>query len=628
MHYLSAEGLSKSYGIQPLFQGLSFHIQQGNKIALVARNGSGKSTLLKILAGQETPDSGKCWVHKDVQVILFEQEPLFNESASVLDNIFAYEHPVIQVIKRYEAACESADTDALTDVIGEMDEMGAWDFDAKVKQILGKLNIHHLDQTVISLSGGQRKRVALARTLIDITFGPPDILLIMDEPTNHLDVEMVEWLEQFLNRDRATLLLVTHDRYFLDSVCNEVWELDGSNLYTYTGDYENYLERKAARIESDSATIDKARNQYRSELEWMRKQPKARTTKSKSRQDNFYKIEEQAKRKISDDQVQLEMKMNRLGGKILELKKVHKRYGDKILLKGFDYTFKRGERIGIIGKNGAGKSTFLNLIQGLEESDSGKINVGDTVIFGNYNQQGLAMDEQLRVIEFVKDIAENFPLANGGTLSAAQFLQRFLFDPDKQYTYIHKLSGGEKRRLHLLSILFKNPNFLILDEPTNDLDLPTLSVLEGFLMDFPGCLLIVSHDRYFMDRLVDHLFVFEGEGVIRDFPGNYAQYREYEKTKKPGDPEIRLVEVEKVEEFEKVEPAKPRQLNFKEKREFESLEKEIHQLQQEKIQLTEQMSIGELPYAELEKITQRFTDINRLLEEKEWRWLELSEKTN
>jgi ATP-binding cassette subfamily F protein uup len=628
MHYLSAEGLSKSYGIQPLFQGLSFHIQQGNKIALVARNGSGKSTLLKILAGQETSDSGKCWVHKDVQVILFEQEPLFNESASVLDNIFAYEHPVIQVIKRYEAACESADTDALTDVIGEMDEMGAWDFDAKIKQILGKLNIHHLDQTVISLSGGQRKRVALARTLIDITFGPPDILLIMDEPTNHLDVEMVEWLEQFLNRDRATLLLVTHDRYFLDSVCNEVWELDGSNLYTYTGDYENYLEKKAARIESDSATIDKARNQYRSELEWMRKQPKARTTKSKSRQDNFYKIEEQAKRKISDDQVQLEMKMNRLGGKILELKKVHKRYGDKILLKGFDYTFKRGERIGIIGKNGAGKSTFLNLIQGLEEADSGKINVGDTVIFGNYNQQGLVMDEQLRVIEFVKDIAENFPLANGGTLSAAKFLQRFLFDPDKQYTYIHKLSGGEKRRLHLLSILFKNPNFLILDEPTNDLDLPTLSVLEGFLMDFPGCLLIVSHDRYFMDRLVDHLFVFEGEGVIRDFPGNYAQYREYEKTKKPGDPEIRLVEVEKVEEFEKVEPAKPRQLNFKEKREFESLEKEIHQLQQEKIQLTEQMSIGELPYAELEKITQRFTDINRLLEEKEWRWLELSEKTN
>jgi ATP-binding cassette subfamily F protein uup len=387
------------------------------------------------------------------------------------------------------------------------------------------------------------------------------------------------------------------------------------------------LEKKAARIESDSATIDKARNQYRSELEWMRKQPKARTTKSKSRQDNFYKIEEQAKRKISDDQVQLEMKMNRLGGKILELKKVHKRYGDKILLKGFDYAFKRGERIGIIGKNGAGKSTFLNLIQGLEESDSGKINVGDTVIFGNYNQQGLVMDEQLRVIEFVKDIAENFPLANGGTLSAAQFLQRFLFDPDKQYTYIHKLSGGEKRRLHLLSILFKNPNFLILDEPTNDLDLPTLSVLEGFLMDFPGCLLIVSHDRYFMDRLVDHLFVFEGDGVIRDFPGNYAQYRLAEKSGTLVEAVEAVQQVEAVERVEAVaQPSKPKQLSFKEKREFEGLEKEIPQLQAEKVQLTERMGGGELPYAELEKITHRFTEINQLLEQKEWRWLELSEQ--
>ena len=624
MHYLSAEGLSKSYGIQPLFQGLTFHIQQGNKIALVARNGSGKSTLLKILAGQETPDSGKCWIHKDVQVILFEQEPLFQESASVLDNIFAYEHPVIRVIKRYEAACEASDTDAITGAISEMDELGAWDFDAKVKQILGKLNIHHLDQTVLSLSGGQRKRVALARTLIDITFGPPDILLIMDEPTNHLDVEMVEWLEQFLNRDRATLLLVTHDRYFLDSVCNEVWELDGSNLYPYTGDYENYLEKKAARIESDTATIDKARNQFRSELEWMRKQPKARTTKSKSRQDNFYKIEEQAKRKIGEEHVVLEVKMNRLGGKVLELKKVYKRYGDRVLLKGFDYTFKRGERIGIIGKNGVGKSTFLNLIQGLEEADSGKINVGETVVFGNYSQQGLVMDEQLRVIEFVKDIAEHFPLASGGTLSAAQFLQRFLFDPDKQYTYIHKLSGGEKRRLHLLCILFKNPNFLILDEPTNDLDLPTLSILEEFLMEYPGCMLIVSHDRYFMDRLVDHLFVFEGDGVISDFPGNYAQYRMNEKTgEKTAKSLNNETEVEPVEPVEK--STKPKQLSFKEKREFETLEKEIPQLQEEKIKLTEEMSNSELAYAELEKITQRFTEINRLLEEKEWRWLELSQ---
>ena len=623
MHYLSAEQVSKSYGIQPLFQGLSFHIQQGNKIALIARNGSGKSTLLKILAGKETADSGKVWIHKDVQVILFEQEPLFKEEASILDNIFAYAHPVIRTIKKYEAALESEDTTELTDAIAEMDEAGAWDFDAKVKQILGKLNIHHLDQTVLSLSGGQRKRVALARTLIDITFGPPDILLIMDEPTNHLDVEMVEWLEQFLNRDRATLLMVTHDRYFLDSVCDEIWELDGSTLYTYTGDYENYLEKKSARIESDTATIDKARNQYRSELEWMRKQPQARTTKSKSRQDNFYKIEEQAKRKITDDQVQLEVKMNRMGGKILELKKVYKQYGDRIILKGFDYTFKRGERIGIIGKNGVGKSTFLNLIQGLEQADSGKINVGETIVFGHYSQQGLVIDEQLRVIEYVKSIAENFPLASGGSLTAAQFLQRFLFDPDKQYTYIHKLSGGERRRLHLLSILFRNPNFLILDEPTNDLDLPTLSVLEQFLVDFPGCLMIVSHDRYFMDRLVDHLFVFEGDGEIRDFPGNYAEYRLSER-------KVEKVEkVERVEKVEKVEPVeiveKKKQLSFKEKRELESLEKEIPQLQKEKVTLTGQMSNSDLPYAELEKITNRFTEINQLLEQKEWRWLELSE---
>ncbi len=626
MHYLSAENISKSYGIQPLFQGLSFHIQQGNKIALIARNGSGKSTLLKILAGKETADSGKIWVHKDAQVILFEQEPNFNEAASVLENIFAYPHPVIQIVKKYEAALESNDMETLTNLITEMDEAGAWDLDAKVKQILGKLNIEHLDQTVASLSGGQRKRVALARTLIDITFGPPDILLILDEPTNHLDVEMVEWLEQFLNRDRATLLMVTHDRYFLDAVCDEIWELDGSTLYTYTGDYENYLEKKSARIESDSASIDKARNQYRKELEWMRKQPKARTTKSKSRQDNFYKIEEQAKRKITDDQVQLEIKMNRLGGKILELKKVYKRFGDRVILKGFDYTFKKGERVGIIGKNGAGKSTFLHLIQGIEPADSGKINVGDTVVFGHYSQQGLVIDEQMRVIEYVKSIAENFPLASGGSLSAAQFLQRFLFDPEKQYTYIHKLSGGEKRRLHLLSILFRNPNFLILDEPTNDLDLPTLAILEEFLLDFPGCLMIVSHDRYFMDRLVDHLFVFEGEGVIRDFPGNYATYRLSERKEEKTQVVDKIEQVEKVEEIVKHEKSEKRkQLSFKEKRELESLDKEIPQLQAEKLKLTEQMSSGELPYAELEKITQRFTEINQLLEVKEWRWLELSD---
>ena len=525
MHYVSVEGLTKSYGIQPLFENISFHIEEGDKIALVARNGSGKSTLLRILAGKETADEGKVWINKDVDVVLLEQEPVFMEDKTILDNIFFHNHPVINAIKEYEAIQEEGNAEKLNAALIKMDELGAWDFDSKVKQVLGKLNIHHLQQTVRSLSGGQRKRVALAKTLIDIGFEHKHVLLIMDEPTNHLDVEMVEWLEHYLDKENVTLLLVTHDRYFLDAVSKEIWEMDGDNLQIYKGDYENYLTRKAARIESELASIDKAKNTYRRELEWMRKQPKARTTKSKSRQDNFYDVEKKAKQQIVDDQLQLDMKMSRLGGKIIELKKVYKSYGDKVILKGFDYTFKKGERIGVAGKNGVGKSTFINILQGIEQPDSGKINIGDTVIFGNYSQQGLIVKEDMRVIEFVKNIAENFPLASGGSLSAAQFLELFLFDPDKQYTYISKLSGGEKRRLHLLSILFRNPNFLILDEPTNDLDLPTLGVLENFLSEFSGCLIIVSHDRYFMDRLVDHLFVFEGDGVIKDFPGNYSQYR-------------------------------------------------------------------------------------------------------
>src|SRR6201985_3273938 len=529
MHYVSVEGLSKSYGIKPLFSDITFHIEEGDKIALVARNGSGKSTLLKILAGKDTADNGTVWIHKDVTVALFEQEPVFMEDRSILDNIFHHDHPIINAIKAYEDASDSEDADLLTKAIIRLDELGAWDFDTKVKQILGKLNIHHLQQSAGTLSGGQRKRVALAKTLIDIGFDNKHVLLIMDEPTNHLDVEMVEWLEHYLDQEKVTLLLVTHDRYFLDAVSNEIWEMDGSKLYEYKGDYENYLEKKAARIDSDSASIDKARNTYRRELEWMRKQPKARTTKSKSRQDNFYVVEAKAKQRIEDQQVELQMKMNRLGGKIAELKKVYKSYGDKVILKGFDYTFKKGERLGVIGKNGVGKSTFINMLQGIEEPDSGKINIGETVIFGNYSQSGLVIKEEMRVIEFVKNIAEHFPLAAGGSLSAAQFLNLFLFPPEQQYTYISKLSGGEKRRLYLLSILFRNPNFLILDEPTNDLDLPTLAILENFLSEYQGCLLIVSHDRYFMDRLVDHLLVLEGDGFVRDFPGNYSQYREWVK---------------------------------------------------------------------------------------------------
>ncbi|HEX4957950.1 MAG TPA: ATP-binding cassette domain-containing protein, partial [Lacibacter sp.] len=430
------------------------------------------------------------------------------------------------------------------------------------------------------------------------------------------------------NKENITLLLVTHDRYFLEAVCDEIWELDGSRLYEYKGDYENYLEKKAARVESDLASIDKAKNLYRKELEWMRKQPKARTTKSKSRQDNFYEVEAKAKLKIEEQQLQLNMKMNRLGGKIIELKKVYKSFGEKPILKGFDYTFKKGERVGVIGKNGAGKSTFIEIIQGLQSADSGKINIGDTVIFGNYSQKGLEVKTDMRVIEYVKNIAESFPLATGGSLSAAQFLQLFLFDPEKQYTYISKLSGGEKRRLHLLSILFRNPNFLILDEPTNDLDLPTLAVLENFLSEFPGCLLIVSHDRYFMDRLVDHLFVFEGDGVIRDFPGNYSQYRIWEKVQETTDdrPQTTVNTSKPAMVEQDVESVQPKKrMGFKEKREFELLQKEIEQLSKEKEMITEKLNSGAAAFEELQKLSVRIGEVTQLLDEKEMRWLELSE---
>ncbi|WP_207513456.1 ABC-F family ATP-binding cassette domain-containing protein [Longitalea luteola] len=624
MHYVSVENLGKSFGVKPLFENISFHVEEGDKIALVARNGSGKSTLLRILAGKETADNGTAWINKEVTVALFEQDPAFDEKGSVLDNIFYYNHPVINAIREYEAISEEGNPEKLGAAIVKMDELGAWDFDAKVKQILGKLNIHHLNQPVNTLSGGQRKRVALAKTLIDIGFEHKHVLLIMDEPTNHLDIEMVEWLENYLDQQNVTLLLVTHDRYFLDSVCEEIWELDGSELFVYKGDYENYIEKKAARQESDAASIEKARNTYRKELEWMRKQPKARTTKSKSRQDNFYKIEAKAKKRIEDAQLELQMKMNRLGGKVIELKKVYKSYGQKPILKGFDYTFKKGERIGVVGKNGVGKSTFLNILQGLEPADSGKINIGETVVFGNYSQQGLVLKEDMRVIEFVKSMAESFPLASGGSLSAAQFLQLFLFPPEQQYTYISKLSGGEKRRLHLLSILFRNPNFLILDEPTNDLDLPTLGVLENFLSEYPGCLLIVSHDRYFMDRLVDHLFVFEGDGVIRDFPGNYSQYRLWLKDREEEERSETKTAKTEVKPTAAAAPEK-RKLSYKEKREFEQLQQDIAGLEKEKQTITEQLNSGSLPFDQLQQLSVRISEITNLLDEKEMRWLELSE---
>ncbi len=621
MHYVSAEGLTKSFGITPLFRNISFNINEGDKIALIARNGVGKSTLLRILAGRDTVDEGKLWIHKDVTVALFEQDPQFEEEKTVLENIFHVEHPVIKAIADYEAAAESEDGNALAEAMSKMEDLNAWEFEAKVKEILGKLNVHHLQNKMSGLSGGQRKRVALAKTLIDIGFDHKHTLLMMDEPTNHLDVEMIEWLEHFLNQENVTLLLVTHDRYFLDAVSEEIWELERSNMFVYKGDYENYMEKKAARLESELSSIDKAKNEYRKELEWMRKQPKARTTKSKSRQDNFYEVEARAKQKIEDNQMQLQMKMNRLGGKIVEMKKVSKRYDEKEILKGFDYTFSKGERIGIIGKNGVGKSTFLNILQGLEKADSGKVNIGDTVIFGNFSQQGLVIKDDLRVIEYVKSFAENFPLAKGGSLSASQFLELFLFPPEKQFTYLSSLSGGEKKRLQLLTILFTNPNFLILDEPTNDLDLPTLAVLEKFLSEYQGCVLIVSHDRYFMDRLVDHLFVFKGDAAVQDFPGNYTQFRLWEKDEE----KKAVVAKQVVVNTEKNKTAEKKKVGFKEKREFEQLEKEIATLEAEKEQITNQLSDPELGYDRVEMISKRLTAITNELEQKEMRWLELSE---
>ena len=447
----------------PLFKGISFNINEGDRIALVARNGIGKSTLLRILSGKEVPDSGTAKVHKDVHLVLFEQDPQFIETASVTQNLFNQEHPIMKAISNYEMAMETEDENLITDAIMEMEENNAWDFESKVKTILTQLNIHHLEQPVSKLSGGQRKRVSLAKTLIQIGFEPKHVLLLMDEPTNHLDLNMIEWLENYLEQEKVTLLLVSHDRYFLEAVTDEIWELEREKLYSYKGDYENYLEKKAARIESELASIDKAKNTFRKELEWMRKQPKARTTKSKSRQDNFYEVEARAKQKIEDTNLQLDMKMTRLGGKIIEAIKVYKSYGDLVVLKGFDYTFSKGERIGIVGKNGVGKSTFLQILQGLTMPDSGKINVGDTIVFGHFSQEGLTYKKDMRVIEYLKTFAEQFPLASGGTLSAAQFLELFLFTPDKQYTYLSALSGGEKKRLQLLTILFKNPNFLILD---------------------------------------------------------------------------------------------------------------------------------------------------------------------
>jgi len=627
MHYASLLNLTKSFGVRVLFKDISFHINEGDKIALIARNGSGKSTLLQILAGLDDADSGSVWIHKDIRLVYLPQEHQFPPNQSIREVMFSMDHETVRTVKAYEDFQESGGHDAtqLDRLLTQMEDVNGWMFENQMQQILSKLNIADVTRTMGTLSGGQVKRVALAQALLQSVLYEGKCLLVMDEPTNHLDVKMVEWLEDYLSAQKVTLLMVTHDRYFLDEVCNDIIEIEGNLVYRHSGDYSYYLEQKAHRAEVEQSEFKKDKNIFRKELEWMRKQPRARTVKSKSRQDNFEVVQERVREKQVDSDVQLQVKMTRLGGKILEMKKVHKAYGEKVILKGFDYTFKRGERIGIVGPNGVGKSTFIKIALQQEEPDSGKINHGETVVFGHFSQDGLTYKEDKRIIEWVKDMAEYFPLADGTKLSASAFLERFAFTPEQQYTYLSKLSGGEKRRLQLLGILFKNPNFLVLDEPTNDLDLQTLQILEEFLLEFPGCLLLVSHDRYFMDKLVDHLLVFEGQGEIRDFPGNYSQFRMMSPAELALKKDAQTLPTS-APVVEKVE--KPRaKMSFNEKREFEKIEQDIPRLQAEKIQLEADMSTGNLAYNELQAAADRIQVILNTLDELELRWLELSEKT-
>ena len=623
MNYITVENLSKSFGIKTLFEDISFTVNEGDKIAIVAKNGSGKSTLLKILMGQEIADEGNVLISKDIQVVLFDQEIRFDPESTVDEFMMSLESAPILALKNYHKSLTSDDHDFVEKALAEMEIHKAWDLENEMKQILFQLKITDLQAKMGKLSGGQIKRVALAKLLTETRAEHRHTLLIMDEPTNHLDVDMVEWLEQYLSKARITLLLVTHDRYFLDSVCDIIWEMEDQKLYIHQGSYAKYLENKAIREENLAANVDKAQNLYRRELEWMRRQPKARTTKSKSRIDAFYDTEKVAKQDLRKDGLELDFEMKRMGKKILELKSISKKFGEKMILDNFSYQFQRGEKVGIIGKNGAGKSTLLNIIQGLEPMDSGEIETGETISFGYFSQKGLQVNEDQRVIDFIKEKAEYYPLANGRSLSASQFLRLFLFDDQTQYSPISKLSGGEKRRLHLMYILFQNPNFLIFDEPTNDLDLPTLTVLENFLQQFQGCIIIVSHDRYFTDRIVDHVLAFEGEGKIKDFIGNFTEYREYEKKQKDEKVVVKETKVEvPVAPVEKA--ASKKKLSFKEQRELETIEKEMPELETEREGIMAELN-NETDYEKIAKLSAALETLSEKLENHELRWLELQE---
>ena len=627
MNYLSVENLVKTYGERSLFKDISFGLAKGDKVALIANNGTGKSTLLRILAGQDVADGGEFSFRDGIRVSFLEQEPVLTDDDNITIEAFVREASaeVLAIIRDYEAALENSMSGeeehlkALERTSILMDAREAWDFDRRLGTMLGRFGIHDLNQKVNSLSGGQKKRLAIAITVLD----QPEFL-ILDEPTNHLDIEMVEWLEGYFMQSNVTLLMVTHDRYFLDRVCNQILEMNDTKLYKHNGNYGFFLQKRAEREVVYQTEVDKANKLMKKELEWMRRQPKARTTKSKARIDAFDEIKAKAMSGEKQGELKLDVKMSRIGGKILELKKVYKSYGDLEILKGFDYTFKRGERIGILGKNGCGKSTLLNIITGLETADSGKINTGETIVYGYYNQSGLEVKGDKRVIEVLKDIAEVIQLADGSKLTASQFLLHFMFPPEMQYTYVSKLSGGERRRLHLLTVLIKNPNFLILDEPTNDLDLLTLQKLEEFLENFGGCLLIVSHDRYFLDRLVDHLFIFEGNAEIKDFWGPYSAYRAKLDEEKRA-PKAIAKKVEADAETQAPKKKDNKKLSFKDKYELEQLEKDLPALGKERVEIEKALQDASLAYEEIERLSKRITEVVAELEEKELRWLELDE---
>ncbi len=616
MNYLTVENISKAYGERVLFENLSFGINKDQKIAFVAKNGTGKTSILNIIAGLDVADTGQVVSRKEIDIAYLAQKQNFDPNSTIEETIFSTENKILSVIKQYEKALENTeDAEAYQKAFELMDQYNAWDFETQYKQILSKLKLDNLELKIEKLSGGQKKRLGLAIVLIK----KPD-LLILDEPTNHLDLEMIEWLEAFFAKEKITLFMVTHDRYFLERVCNEIIELDEGKLYKYKGNYSYYLQNKEERRALEAVNLGKAKSLYKKELDWMRRQPKARTTKSKSRIDDFSAIKEKAHKRRNEHEVQLEINMERLGNKIVELHKLKKSFGDKVILDGFEYVFKKGERIGIIGKNGTGKSSFLNILTGTAPIDGGKVIVGETVKFGYYTQKGIHVKEGQKVIEVIKEFGEEIPLTKGRRISASQLLERFLFDKKKQYDFVEKLSGGEQKRLYLCAVLIQNPNFLILDEPTNDLDVVTLNVLENFLLDYPGNLMVVSHDRYFMDKIVDSLFVFRGEGIIENFPGNYSDFRTYEDSK------TKEVTVAPKEVVEVVKTTNKGTLSYNEKREFGTLEKDIENLQKKKVIIEEQFANGSIS---AEDINDKSIELQKIIDEKETkeeRWFELSMK--